>query len=136
MRTSRLALEWVRRSGQAKLWAGWSEVSIPGYQVVPDALLWGLIGDNETLFWVEVQGGAKPKRTGIFLSRIDRRYRHASEYAQNRHVRLVFIVLGKDWVLHLLGNHLIPRFPTDAILLQNWLDFGKLPPILPGKISL
>jgi hypothetical protein len=134
-RTSRLALDWVRRSGQAQIWAGWSEVSIPGYRVIPDALLWGVVGQDETLFWVEVQGGSKPKKTGVFLSRMKRRYQRASEYAEYRRFRLVFIVLGKEWALEILKSFLMPR-PTEAILLQNWLDFGKLPTIVPDRISL
>jgi hypothetical protein len=74
-RTSRLALDWLRRSKLAEIWAGWSEVSIrvDSVRAVPDALLWGEIQGKETLFWVEVQGGSKPKRIKVFRERMRQR---------------------------------------------------------------
>jgi hypothetical protein len=84
---------------------------------------------------MEVQGGAKPRQTRKFISRVRKRYQRASEYAQDRRVSLVFIVLGKDWALETLRYRLSPRLPSDATLLQNWLDFGNLPKIGWGLVQ-
>jgi hypothetical protein len=49
---------------QAEVWAGWSEVRIPGLSVIPDALAWGRVQGYETLFWLEV-GDEHRKRDKI-----------------------------------------------------------------------
>lgn len=137
VRTSRLALDWVRRSGLAEIWAGWSEVSIrvDGVRAVPDALLWGEIQGKETLFWVEVQGGSKPKRLKLFRERMCQRLERAISYAELHGLRLVFIVLGKPWAIYLLRETLKPKKTSQAILLQTWLDVGELPRLIWGAVQ-
>lgn len=137
VRTSRLALDWLRRSGLANIWAGWSEVSIrvDGVRAVPDALLWGEVQGKETLFWVEVQGGSKPKRLKIFRERICQRLERAINYAELHGVRLVFIVLGKPWAIYLLRETLKPKKTSQAVLLQTWLDVDELPRLIWGAVQ-
>lgn len=135
VRTARLAPAWLRQDGQLEVLGGWSEVSVPGYRVVPDALVWARMQDDEVLVWVEVQGGSRPKEMTAFLRRMRLRLRRASEYARRHRVRLVFLVLGKPWVVQALRNEPVELTHTEAVLLQNWLDYGKLPTILWGAMQ-
>jgi len=50
-------------------------------------------------------------------------------------VRLVFLVLGKPWVVQTLRNEPVELEHTEAVLLQNWLEYGKLPTILWGAMQ-
>ncbi len=135
VRTSRLAPAWIQSSGQAEVLGGWSEVGIPGYRVIPDALVWARIDSQETLVWVEVQGGSKPRQVDAFLRRMGLRFKRASEYARCHQVRLVFLVLGKPWAIRVLRANPPALRQTEAVLLQTWLDYGKLPTILWGAMQ-
>jgi hypothetical protein len=135
VRTSRLALEWVRHDGQAEVLAGWSEVSVPGYRVVPDALLWANVQGDETLFWVEVQGGSKPKQLNAFLRRMRLRFKRATEYARFHKLKLVFLMLGKPWAVQLLRAQFPEISSSEAVLLQTWTQFGELPQIIWGALQ-
>ncbi len=127
-----MTLDWVRRSGLGEIWAGWSEVSIrvDGVRAVLDALLWGEIQGKETLFWVEVQGGSKPKRLKLFRERMRQRLERAMDYAELHGLRLIFIVLGKPWAIYLLRETLKPQKTSQAVLLQTWLEVGRLPRLI------
>lgn len=135
VRTSRLAPAWIQRSGQAQVLGGWSEVGIPGYRVIPDALVWARVDGQETLVWVEVQGGSKPRLVDAFLRRMGLRFKRASEYARSHRIRLVFLVLGKPWAIRVLRANPPALRQTEALLLQTWLDYGKLPTILWGAMQ-
>ena len=135
VRTARLAPAWLRQTGQMEVLGGWSEVSVPGYRVVPDALVWARVEGDETLVWVEVQGGSRPKEMTAFLRRMRLRLRRACEYARRHRARLVFLVLGKPWVVQTLRQQPVELDHTEAVLLQNWLEYGKLPTILWGAMQ-
>jgi hypothetical protein len=123
-RTARLWLAWLRRAWPwAKVWAGWSEVACG--RVRPDALCWGRLGDQETLFWLEVEGGN--------LSRVEmkrrtlRRVNQALVYARRFQVKLVFTLLGPPWVRKELVK-IFSDLPEDlAVVLDDWKAFGTLP---------
>jgi hypothetical protein len=134
-RTARLAPAWLRQDGQMEVLGGWSEVSVPGFRVVPDALVWARVQGDETLVWVEVQGGSRPKEMAAFLRRMRLRLRRACEYARLHRVRLVFLVLGKPWAVQALRQQPVELAHTEAVLLQNWLEYGKLPTILWGAMQ-
>lgn len=135
VRTSRLAPAWIQRSGQAEVLGGWSEVGIPGYRVIPDALVWARVDGEEALVWVEVQGGSKPRQVDAFLRRMSLRFKRASEYSRCHQVRLVFLMLGKPWAIRVLREHPPALRQSEAMLLQTWLEYGKLPTILWGAMQ-
>jgi hypothetical protein len=61
-RRSRQWPKWVSKAlPHAEIYAGWSEVGIPGLKASPDALAWGRIHGMETLFWLEVEVGIHPE---------------------------------------------------------------------------
>jgi hypothetical protein len=131
-RTARLWPAWLRKAWpQAEIWAGWSEV-VCG-RLRPDALCWGRLEGQETLFWLEVESGHDDGRE--LREKTVRRINQALVYARQFPVRLVFALLGPPRVSReLLGSVL--DLPGDvAIVVEDWKNFGMLPVIEWGKVK-
>lgn len=127
-RKSRLWQAWLRTSwgDRVEIYAGWTEVGLPGVRARPDCLCWGRIDDKETLFWLEVESGHSSRRE--IQDKIARRVRIATEYATEMNVNLVFGVLGMRWV----GESAAMAFagllrPWTAAIVGRWSSFGRLP---------
>ncbi len=127
-RRSRQWPTWVKKAlPHANIYAGWSEVSIPGARANPDSLAWGEINGVETLFWMEVESGKSSRR--LILDKTIRRWRRAVTYANYVGVHLVFAFLGMPWVRDSarLAFMDIPR--SCAVVAADWSkeNFGQLP---------
>ena len=102
---------------QAEIWAGWSEVRIPGVSVIPDGLAWGRIQGYETLFWLEVGDSHKSrdKITNITTKRLDQ----AWELCERTGVRLVYAQLSTNWV-HEVARWACVELPNEvAVVMGN-----------------
>ena len=127
-RRSRQWPKWVSKAlPQADIFAGWSEVGIPGLKANPDALAWGKMADVETLFWLEVESG-KSSRNHI-LEKTTVRWLKATGYAEAVGVHLIFVFLAMPWVRDAsrLAFLDVPR--TSAVIVADWSrqHFGQLP---------
>lgn len=124
-RDARLWPAWLRRAWpHAEIWNGWSEVSIPG-RLFPDALAWGRLENQETLFWLEVESG-KASRADLQL-KMTQRLSRAAVYANQFSLCLVFAVLAPPWVRETVAKvfHDLPQ--SVSVVLTDWKDFGRLP---------
>ena len=127
-RRSRQWPKWVSKAlSHAEIYAGWSEVGIPGLKANPDALAWGRIQGFETLFWLEVESGHSSKNS--ILDKTTVRWLKANGYAQAIEVHLVFVFLAMPWVRDAarLAFMDVPR--TSAVIIADWSrqNFGRLP---------
>ena len=112
---------------QAEIWAGWSEVRIPGISVIPDALAWGKIQGYETLFWLEV--GDEHKRRDKITDITAKRLNQAWELCERTGVRLVYAQLSTNWV-HEAARRACINLPKEvAVVMGNQRRFGELPVI-------
>lgn len=132
---SRLWPFWLRTAWpHAQVWAGWSEVSIPGLSVTPDALAWGRLGRYETLFWLEVEDGHSSGDE--IRKKIRRRFMQAAVYAKKEQVRLVFVLLGREWVLDAARGAFVDIPPGHtAVTLGDWRAVGQLPLTDWGRVE-
>ncbi|MDO9128543.1 MAG: hypothetical protein Q7U34_01625, partial [Anaerolineales bacterium] len=124
-RDARLWPAWLRRAWpHAEIWSAWSEVSIPG-RLFPDALAWGRLDNQETLFWLEVESG-KASRADLQL-KMTQRLSRAAVYANQFSFCLVFAVLAPPWVRETVAQvfHDLPQ--SISVVLTDWKDFGRLP---------
>lgn len=127
-RRSRQWPKWVSKAlSHAEIYAGWSEVGIPGLKANPDALAWGRIQGFETLFWLEVESGHSSKNS--ILDKTTVRWLKANGYAEAVQVHLVFVFLAMPWVRDAarLAFMDVPR--TSAVIIADWSrqNFGRLP---------
>jgi hypothetical protein len=126
---------WVRKAwSHAEVWAGWSEVWIKGLDATPDALAWGQLDGNETLFWLEVESGHSSRQ--VIQKKMSRRLWQASAYSESMKVRLVFVLLAMPWVQEAARAALAGISDTVAIVTGDWKEFGKLPVVEWGKVRL
>ena len=124
-RDARLWPAWLRRAWpHAEIWSAWSEISVPG-RLFPDALAWGRLDDQETLFWLEVESG-KASRADLQL-KMTQRLSRAVVYANQFSLCLVFAVLAPPWVRETVAQvfHNLPQ--SVSVVLTDWKDFGRLP---------
>jgi hypothetical protein len=124
-RTSRLFMDSMRKSWRGtEIWAGWSEVQIPGLRTAPDALAWGRLDGQETLFWLEVEGGGTSGKK--IMERSAKRFRKAILYARENDVHCVFVLLAKPWAGRAarLAFEGVPE--NVAVVVADWKKFGKL----------
>jgi hypothetical protein len=130
---ARLWTTWLKSAWpQAEIWTGWSEVHIPGVNVIPDGLAWGRIQGYETLFWLEVGDGHKSvkKITDITTTRLDQ----AIDLFKRTGVRLVYAQLSSHWV-HEAARWACVNLPGEvAVVLGDLRGFGKLPMIEWGRV--
>jgi hypothetical protein len=127
-RRSRQWPTWVKKAlPHANIYAGWSEVSIPGARSNPDSLAWGEINGHETLFWMEVESGKSSRQ--LILNKTIARWEKAVIYANYVGVRLVFAVLGMPWVRNAARLAFMDVPPTCAVVISDWSkeNFGQLP---------
>src|SRR5271157_975291 len=136
-RRSRLWPAWLRSTSwkdRAVIYSGWSEAHLVGEKTRPDSLCWGKMEGMETLFWLEVESG-HASRANI-QEKIARRMRVATSYALDRHVNLVFCVLGMHWVTEtaaLAFAGLVQNW--SSVILGDWSTFGRLPLPTWGRIQ-
>jgi len=132
--TARLWPAWLRSAWpQAEIWAGWSEVSIPGISVIPDGLAWGRIQGYETLFWLEV--GDSHKSRDKITAITTKRLKQARKLCERTGVRLVYAQLSMSWVQEAARRACV-NLPKDvAVVMGDQKQFGELPVIEWGKIT-
>ena len=125
-RTSRLWTASLRRAwAGAEIWTGWSEVQIPGLRTAPDALAWGQLDGQETLFWLEVEGGGTSGR--VIMQRSAKRFRKAILYADDNNLHLVFALLAKPWAGRAARLAFVGVPEKVAVVVADWKGFGFLP---------
>lgn len=131
---SRLWPAWLRSAyPRAEIWIGWSEVSIPGISVRPDALAWGRIQGFETMFWLEV--GDNHKKRDKIESNTRTRLEQALVFCRRTGARLVFAQLSPNWVQK-AARWGITNLPNDvAVIMGQENIFGKIPMIEWGEIT-
>jgi hypothetical protein len=127
-RRSRQWPTWVKKAlPHANIYAGWSEVGIPGLRANPDSLAWGNINGVETLFWMEVESGKSSRQ--LILDKTITRWRKAVAYADYVGVHLVFAFLGMPWVRNAARLAFIDVPKSCAVTVADWSkeNFGQLP---------
>ena len=127
-RRSRQWPKWVSMAiPHAEIYAGWSEVGIPGLKANPDALAWGKLQGLETLFWLEVESGHSSKN--LILDKTTVRWLKATGYAEAVGVQLVFVFLAMPWVRDAARLAFIDVPRTSAVIVADWSrqNFGQLP---------
>ena len=127
-RRSRQWPKWVSKAlPHAEIFAGWSEVGIPGLKANPDALAWGKLQGHETLFWLEVESGKSSKH--LILDKTTVRWLKADGYADAVGVRLVFVLLAMPWVRDVARLSFMDVSKTCAVIVADWSrqNFGHLP---------
>lgn len=131
---ARLWPSWLKAAWpQAEIWAGWSEVRIPGCSVIPDGLAWGRIHGYETLFWLEV-GDAHKSRKKIERVTV-RRLEQARDFCEKTGVHLVYTQLSTRWV-HECAAHACSNLPGNvAAVMGNIQRMGELPMVEWGKVT-
>ena len=102
-------------------------ISIPGFKVRPDALAWGEIQKAETLFWLEVESGFSSAQ--YMYDQTALRWAKAKNYAEAAGVRLVFVLLGSQWVRQAVRIAFTDVPPSCAVILAGTKrrHFGKFP---------
>ncbi len=125
-RTSRLFMDSMRKSWRGtQIWTGWSEVQIPGLRTAPDALAWGRFDGQETLFWLEVEGGGTSGKK--IMERSAKRFGKAILYAQENDLHLVFVLLAKPWAGKAARLAFVGVPENVAVIVADWKIFGELP---------
>jgi len=125
LRLSRLWVSWLRKGMKdVEIWAGWSEPRLAVGRLHPDALAWGSLYGQETLFWLEVETGNMA--TQQIRRKLIRRMNKALVYVRGYvGVDLVFAVAGPPWVLKALAQF-IGDVPSDAaVILVPWNAYGE-----------
>ena len=117
----------------ALAWTGWSEVGLPGLPVTPDALAWGTFAGKETLFWLEVEAGHA--RGEQIRKKIRRRFVQAAAYAEKGRLGLVFVLLGREWVLEAARGAFVDIPLHTAVSLGNWRAVEHLPLTEWGRVE-
>ena len=118
---------------QAEIWTGWSEVGMPGFSVIPDALAWGQVGGYESLFWLEV--GDEHKSKDRIIEDTAKRLGQAIQLSERTGVWMVFAHLGPHWV-HEAARWACVKLPLNlAVAMGDWRRFGKLPILEWGKLT-
>jgi hypothetical protein len=131
---SRIWQSWLKSAWpQAEIWAGWSEVHIPNLHVVPDGLAWGRVQGYETLFWLEVGDGHKPRDTIIEITR--KRLVQARKFCEWTGVRLVYTQLSTKWVHEAAKWAFMDLTGEEAVVMGNLQRFGELPLLEWGAVT-
>ncbi len=131
---ARVWMNWLQSAWpQAEIWAGWSEVGIPGLSVIPDGLAWGRIQGYETLFWLEV-GDAKKSRSEI-KENTEKRLDESLKLCKRTGMRLVYAQLSVHWVHEAARWACMNIPPHAAVVMGNQRRFGELPVMEWGKVT-
>lgn len=122
---SRIWSAWLKHAWPgAEVWAGWSELSLPGRRY-PDGLAWGRLDGAETLFWLEVESGHYS--SGLLQEKMKTALQRAITYAARYHLRLVFCLLAQPWSCRAAAAIFTQVPEWAAVVLQDWKRFGRLP---------
>ncbi len=133
--TSRMWPAWLRSAyPRVEIWTGWSETKLPGISVYPDALAWGKVQGYETLFWLEVGDDHKSRDEINQVTR--KRLGDAWKFCQETGMRLVFVQLSVNWVIETVRWSIKGLSSDVSIILANKHDFGKLPTVEWGKVTV
>ena len=116
------AIAWLKtRWGQdAEIWSGWAEVGIPRLRAIPDALAWGRLYTQETLFWMEV--GDNHKSRVQIEEKMRMRMNDALRLSRRTGMKSVFILFGPRWVQDATRWAAIDELP---LLLEDWRELGR-----------
>jgi len=110
----------------------WPEPALkPAY---PDALAWGSYNGVETLAWLEIEIGKKSRRD--LVKNIVSRFLLSKKFAEWFEIRIIFVVLAQPWVLRTLaknGSFIVTE--NDALIFENWRNFGNLPEPIFGEFN-
>jgi hypothetical protein len=124
----RLWPAWLKAAlPQAEIWAGWSEVRIPGTSVIPDGLAWGRLHDHEVLFWLEVGDDHKSRKKIMKTTRT--RLAAVLKYCKGTGMWLVYAQLSTPWVHDAVAEACGGLPEWAAVVLGNYRKFGELPTI-------
>jgi hypothetical protein len=130
---ARLWPAWLKAAlPQAEIWAGWSEVRIPGTTMIPDGLAWGRLYNHEVLFWLEVGDDHKSRKEITKTTRI--RLNAALKYCKGTGMRLVYTQLSTPWVHEAVAEACGGLPGWTAVILGNHRRFGELPTIGWGSL--
>ena len=127
-RRSRQWPKWASKAlPHADIYAGWSEVGIPGLKANPDALAWGKILGVEALFWLEVESGKSSRN--LILDKTTVRWLKATGYAEAVGIHLIFVFLAMPWVRDAARLAFMDVPKTSAVIVADWSrkNFGQLP---------
>lgn len=136
-RKSRQWPSWVKEAlPHARIYAGWSEVGIPGLRATPDALAWGELNGMETLFWMEVESGAASRQ--VILDKTRSRWQKAVIYANHVGVSLIFVFMGMPWVRNAARMAFMNVPHTCAVIIADWTKkgYGNMPYPKWGEVVL
>jgi hypothetical protein len=128
---------WVKEAlPHARIYAGWSEVGIPGLRATPDSLAWGELNGIETLFWMEVESGAASRQ--MILAKTRSRWQKAVIYADHVGVNLIFVFMGMPWVRNAARMAFMDVPDSCAVIVADWTkkSFGKMPYPKWGEVVL
>jgi len=118
---------------RAEIWAGWSEVRIPGLYVIPDCLAWGKIQGYETLFWLEV--GDEHRSRADITAITYKRLQQAINLCRQTKAMLVYTQLSPKWVRD-AAMWACCGLPEDvAVVSGDWRRFGELPIVEWGMVT-
>jgi hypothetical protein len=120
----------------SRIYAGWSEVGIPGLRATPDSLAWGEVNGIETLFWMEVESGKVSRQ--LILDKTRSRWQKAVSYANYMGLNLIFTFLGMPWVRNAARMAFTDVPDSCAVIIGDWTggSFGKMPYPKWGEVVL
>jgi hypothetical protein len=131
---ARLWPAWLKAAlPQAEIWAGWSEVRIPGTSVIPDGLAWGRLHGHEVIFWLEVGDDHKSRKKIINTTRT--RLAAALKYCKGTGMWLVYAQLSTPWVHDAVLKACDGLPEWAAVVLGNHRQLGELPQVEWGKVT-
>ncbi|NJC96688.1 MAG: hypothetical protein FIB03_10200 [Anaerolineae bacterium] len=132
---SRLWSDWLKSAWpETEIWTGWSEVRLPESRVVPDGLAWGRVQGYESLFWLEVGDGHRSEDRILKITR--KRLVHARKLCQRTGARLVYTQLSTSWVHNVVRWACVDLTREEAVVMGNMRQFGELPVLEWGTISI
>lgn len=132
---ARLWPAWLKAAWpQAEIWAGWSEVRIPGCSVIPDGLAWGRMHGCETLFWLEVGDAHKSRKKIVRVT--SRRLEQARNFCDKTGVYLVYVQLSTRWVHECAAQACTDLANNVAVVMGNIREFGALPVVEWSKVTI
>lgn len=133
--TARMFPAWLKFAlPLAEIWAGWSEVQIPGTRVVPDGLAWGRLDGHEVLLWLEVGDDHKSRKDIRTTTR--KRLKAALEYCEGTGMWLIYVQLSPPWV-HGVAADAFANLPAWAVVvLGSYRKPQDLPTVEWGKVTV
>ena len=123
-RVSRRWRAWLEAAyPNVEIWESWTEA--PLFDGIPDALAWGYKGNQEILFWLEVDSGHSSEK--VMRRNYSRRFQNAYHHAERLGIPIVFCIMGPPWVVRFFPLCIPYLYPNLAVIGQDWRAFGELP---------